>query len=139
MWCPYITKKSDSKKIMLVTTDFGALNVLMPIFLWKIGERLHFMGFIFHRINRANCFHSHNTTQWKAWKRFPCKNLYVYVNLNFSWLKTFANMMICCVNATNIIFIFLNVVGSSMDCLGNGQKHLARNVLYPTKLKEWRA
>ncbi len=37
------------------------------IFPWKIRERLHFIGFIFHKIDRA-CFHSRITTQWKAGK-----------------------------------------------------------------------
>lgn len=49
------------------------------IFPWKIGERLHFIGFIFHKIDRA-CFHSRITTQWKAGKRFTRRNLYVYPN-----------------------------------------------------------
>jgi hypothetical protein len=31
MWCPYITKKINYKKIIVVTNFFGGLNVLMPL------------------------------------------------------------------------------------------------------------
>jgi len=50
------------------------------IFSWKIGERLHFIGFIFHKIDRA-WFHSRITTKWKVRKRFTRKNLHIYPNL----------------------------------------------------------
>ncbi len=41
----------------------------------------HFMDFIFHKIDRT-CFHIQITTQWKAKKRFTCRNLYVYPNFD---------------------------------------------------------
>ncbi len=41
--------------------------------------KLHFVSFIFHKIDRA-CFHSRITTQWKVGKRFTRRNLYVYCN-----------------------------------------------------------
>ena len=49
------------------------------IFPWKIGERLKFIGFIFHKIDRAHS-HSQVTTLWKAGKRFTRGGLYVYPN-----------------------------------------------------------
>lgn len=49
------------------------------IFPWKNGERLKFIGFIFHRIDRARS-HSRITTRWKAGRRFTRGGLYVYPN-----------------------------------------------------------
>jgi RNA-directed DNA polymerase len=47
------------------------------IFPWKIGERLNFIGFIFHKIDRARS-HSQITSLWKVGKRFTRGGLYVY-------------------------------------------------------------
>jgi hypothetical protein len=49
------------------------------IFPWKIGNRLHFICFIFHKIDSV-CFHWRIMTQWKVGKRFTHRNLYVYPN-----------------------------------------------------------
>nr|YP_009040961.1 ORF622 [Tetraphis pellucida]AIB08452.1 ORF622 [Tetraphis pellucida] len=49
------------------------------IFPWKIGERLNFIGFIFHKIDRDRS-HSQITSLWKVGKRFTRGGLYVYPN-----------------------------------------------------------
>ena len=49
------------------------------IFPWKIGERLNFIGFIFHNINRARS-HSQVTSLCKVGKNFTRGGLYVYPN-----------------------------------------------------------
>jgi hypothetical protein len=36
MWCAYIVKKSDCRKIIPVITIFGGLSVLMPYFIWMM-------------------------------------------------------------------------------------------------------
>jgi hypothetical protein len=69
----------EEAKSFLVEHGLQLSSEKTRIFLWKIGERLHFIGFIFYKIDRA-CFHSRITTQWKVGKRFTCRNLYVYPN-----------------------------------------------------------
>jgi RNA-directed DNA polymerase len=49
------------------------------IFPWKIGERLNFIGFIFHNIDRAGS-HSQVTSLCKIGKNFTRGGLYVYPN-----------------------------------------------------------
>lgn len=51
------------------------------IFPWKIGERLNFIGFIFHNIDRARS-HSQVTSSCKVGKNFTRRGLHVYPNPN---------------------------------------------------------